>query len=201
MQKEYLIQLVKDLRSKLRDLSESQVNSSKTSSVGEDTQHDCCKCHEVCGKYNRECSDNGNGELYLSYPVSNVSFNYQDCMASNMKQLESEVSRTRRIASMFQDELSGLKSKFSSLLGSSSSKEKRRALTSSNVEGSREIGACDTESNQRTSDSNDNMLKTNIDKYRGMVEANYSKHVTTIPQVLLPVDTVTSELSPSHMAS
>ena len=102
---------------------------------------------------------------------------------------------------MFQDELSGLKSKFSSLLGSSSSKEKRRPVTSSNVEERKEIEKCDTESTQRASDSNDNMLKMSIDKYRGVVEANYSKHVSTIPQVVLPVDSVTSELPPSHMAS
>lgn len=118
--KEYLIQLVKELRSELRMRNRIDMDSSQCSRVEDDPREDVSECCSPCKCVGASSDNNTENTCFgrkVLGPTFTSSLSCQDFLTTNMKQLESEVIRTRKIASMFENEISGLKTKFSSILG------------------------------------------------------------------------------------
>ena len=95
-----------------------------------------------------------------------------------------QVIRTRKIASMFENELSGLKSRFSSLLGTSSTVE-GRLVTPSNTQRKTAKKKGDIEITEHA-DSNDNFLRLNLDSYPRKIEKTPNAHSSNLLEVTVP---------------
>ena len=86
---------------------------------------------------------------------------------------------------MFEDELSGLKSKFSTLLGTKNATEKRSKLPSNAQRTKLEKGYIE---DTVRADSNENWLKLNLDSFQSKSERNLCWAASNVPEVVIPED-------------
>ncbi|XP_065070685.1 uncharacterized protein LOC135695501 [Rhopilema esculentum] len=111
--KESLIELINDLRNEIRELKGNGDQSSPCSEKKSDSKETvdvkskpCCRCNSsgVC----LEQPESPAKKDHLQYD--------KDLLYPHMQQLEFEIRRTRKIATMFEEEITGLKDRFSNVL-------------------------------------------------------------------------------------
>ena len=91
--------------------------------------------------------------------------------------------RTRRIAAMFEDEVSGLKTRFSSLLEKASDATMVSTVTQK-LQRSRLNSNCIGEVAERKSETGQ-FFNVELDNFQSKSEADYSRSLTTVAEVSL----------------